>query len=795
MDDPLVCEQQPTINAGHEMSTITSDTQTFEKSNNANLNDINSRKQVEDNRRNTVSDNADSAEEVDSGVSSRKSDGEHDSSHGNAIDECAENDLTEADQVANEAASLSPDSIEVMDISPTESTSGENHDDVKRDSENTKVEQASDVAHKEQIVYDDTSEVLEHDSVKSDAVSLKPLKTVTQKSKVHKQKSPSPPKKYPGKVIGSVQIAEYERSPRRYNARPLPMQKVIGEMRDEHVRSTSGSPCSSEGECVARNVAGDYYVGARLAYAPSSDSVNSFAVRSDISDISNDRVIDDDKVTTARVGSTLTSGEKQTLNSASYNHNSVHSREGSRSETERKSTDLAESEDDDVPDCDADSMDVESEILADNEVSAITGVKTGTAMPCLEDGLSSGHVSESDDEIDNGPPPESLTMLLMRQQINEIEREVAEKLSLEEQRSSSERQSSAEPQMYQADYVQQSYPQLPGSQPYGYPDSHNHVFTTAHYPQEQSGQHYLHARTPQGYQQQHIRGDVVYHAASPYGQHPYADSPQYSPQRMHYSPQRVYSPQNVQYHSGPGYSPQQVQYSLAQVPYNPQQVQYNVRQPSPQHAAGHVGGHSTGLVTTTQYKVLPETNIRDVEIHDVEDLDPLRIADDDHSDDGMTERKQSVELAINDIKSAIQKSKIAQLKSPPMEAPRSPEKPVWVLRYGNELDAIRDTYVQKIRRDEEQRRRGGRSSRRREATHEEDRDDERERKDEEDDDDSCDDDDVSRLHHNHHSDDDSGTDTETDKLLGKKREYYDDRDEAKPPRAEKIDCPHPRTLR
>lgn len=104
------------------------------------------------------------------------------------------------------------------------------------------------------------------------------------------------------------------------------------------------------------------------------------------------------------------------------------------------------------------------------QVSAITG-GFAPSMPILEDGLSSGHVSESDDDgicSSPVPLPEALTTLLMRKQISEIEREVADKINSQDRQSveSQDRQSDdpvndvSRQHVYQNHYTQHSYPQV-----------------------------------------------------------------------------------------------------------------------------------------------------------------------------------------------------------------------------------------------------------------------------------------------------------------------------------------------
>lgn len=88
---------------------------------------------------------------------------------------------------------------------------------------------------------------------------------------------------------------------------------------------------------------------------------------------------------------------------------------------------------------DCDSNELESEMSLDYEVSIHSSSRVGTTMPVLEDGLSSGNVSENDEGEcsrkhetgeafrghDTSPAsPGNPTLLLMKKQITEIEKEI-----------------------------------------------------------------------------------------------------------------------------------------------------------------------------------------------------------------------------------------------------------------------------------------------------------------------------------------------------------------------------------
>lgn len=335
-----------------------------------------------------------------------------------------ENDLAEADRVSpvNEvdiparSDSLSPDSIEGPDVSLTGSTQQGDADtepvtDMDAGTVNCnkqdkprprqrhvedRVKQAS-VVHNpsKETVIDDVPLESSQDEIGSTAeqhdknlpATMQPSMLVSDAT-VPKRKGPSPTKKYPGKVIGSVQIAEYERSPRRYpNARPLPVQKLKQEINVDENTSASGSPISSDGDGYNIYHA-DSYVGARLAYAQSADSVNSF-VRSDASDLSNEHPEDDREINptviSPDVGNYLpgsptvmkngespvnsgqqTSSEKTEveINSLATNHKE---KERNRENNETKIMEFVGSGDE-MTECDGDSVDVESEVMCDNEV-------------------------------------------------------------------------------------------------------------------------------------------------------------------------------------------------------------------------------------------------------------------------------------------------------------------------------------------------------------------------------------------------------------------------------------------
>ena len=94
---------------------------------------------------------------------------------------------------------------------------------------------------------------------------------------------------------------------------------------------------------------------------------------------------------------------------------------------------------------DCDSNELESEISLDYETSLHSSSRIGTTMPVLEDGLSSGRESENDEETiekhdvstpptlislteddfkSSGEPNVNPTLVLMKKQISEIEKEI-----------------------------------------------------------------------------------------------------------------------------------------------------------------------------------------------------------------------------------------------------------------------------------------------------------------------------------------------------------------------------------
>jgi len=76
---------------------------------------------------------------------------------------------------------------------------------------------------------------------------------------------------------------------------------------------------------------------------------------------------------------------------------------------------------------DCDSNDIESEVSLENEGSMHSsgGGRLYGSMPVLEDGLSSGHASDAEDSVPPTVPTEANpTIMLMKKQICEIEREI-----------------------------------------------------------------------------------------------------------------------------------------------------------------------------------------------------------------------------------------------------------------------------------------------------------------------------------------------------------------------------------
>jgi hypothetical protein len=81
---------------------------------------------------------------------------------------------------------------------------------------------------------------------------------------------------------------------------------------------------------------------------------------------------------------------------------------------------------------DCDSNDIESEVSLENEGSMHSsgGGRLYGSMPVLEDGLSSGHASDTEDALPPVAPSEANpTIMLMKKQICEIEREIRSRAS------------------------------------------------------------------------------------------------------------------------------------------------------------------------------------------------------------------------------------------------------------------------------------------------------------------------------------------------------------------------------
>lgn len=81
---------------------------------------------------------------------------------------------------------------------------------------------------------------------------------------------------------------------------------------------------------------------------------------------------------------------------------------------------------------DCDSNDIESEVSLENEGSMHSsgGGRLYGSMPVLEDGLSSGHASDTEEILPLVIPPEANpTIMLMKKQICEIEREIRSRAS------------------------------------------------------------------------------------------------------------------------------------------------------------------------------------------------------------------------------------------------------------------------------------------------------------------------------------------------------------------------------
>ncbi|XP_014671541.1 PREDICTED: uncharacterized protein LOC106812223 [Priapulus caudatus] len=239
---------------------------------------------------------------------------------------------------------------------------------------------------------------------------------------------------------------------------------------------------------------------------------------------------------------------------------------------------------------------------------------------------------------------------------------------------------------------------------------------------------------------------------------------------------------------------QELQQHLQQLQLQQQQLPEPTDMVAPSDRSAYAGQPKSAYQPNTHshFKVLPETDIRDVKDfdpihHELTSPDPDREDDRENGEEAAGERKP-LELAMHDIKTAIKRSKSAQLRSPVVE--QTQEKPVWVLR---------DSYVQKVRREADRRRREELDQKKPCVRLHGDDDAEAEDAprssvgggggEEEDDVEE----ELARLPREQ-SDEDSGTDAETDQLLGQKREYYDDRAEARPPRSDKTNNgQHPRT--